>query len=194
VRTELEPILYRLAPAATTGLVVRVSAEQPAAVAEQIRALWQARAPEVPFEAVFVEDAVAGMYARDAARGRLFALSSLLAILIGCLGLFGLAAYMTERRIREIALRKLFGARVPDIVRLLLWQFSRPVLFANLIAWPVAWWAMRDWLDGFSERIGLSPAFFIGAGLLALFIALATVFSQVLRVGRMRLIEALRYE
>jgi putative ABC transport system permease protein len=194
VRTELEPILYRLAPAATTGLVVRISAEQSAAVAERIRALWQARAPEVPFEAVFVEDAVAGMYARDAARGRLFALSSLLAILIGCLGLFGLAAYMTERRIKEIALRKLFGARVPDIVRLLLWQFSRPVLFANLIAWPVAWWAMRAWLDGFSERIGLSPAFFLGAGLLTLLIALATVFSQVLRVGRMRLIEALRYE
>jgi putative ABC transport system permease protein len=193
-RTELEPILYRLAPAQTTSLVVRISAPEPAAVADRIRTLWQARAPEVPFEAVFVEDAVAGMYAKDSARGRLLALSSLLAILIGCLGLFGLAAFMTERRIKEIALRKLFGARVPDIVRLLLWQFSRPVLFANLIAWPVAWWVMREWLNGFSDRIGLNPLFFLGAGLLALAVALATVLSQVLRVGRMRLVEALRYE
>ena len=194
LRSELEPIVYRLAPAETTSLVVRIAAEDPAAVAGRIRSLWRARAPEVPFEAVFVEDAVAGMYAQDAARGQLFALSSLLAIVIGCLGLFGLAAYMAERRIREIALRKLFGARVPDIVRLLLWQFSRPVLFANLIAWPVAWWVMREWLNGFTDRIGLSPLFFLGAGLLALLIALATVLGQSLRVSRMRLVEALRYQ
>jgi len=194
LRTEMEPIVYRLAPSATTSLVVRIAAADPGAVAARIEAIWRSRAPDVPYESVFVEDMLTDMYARDAARGRLFALSSALAIAIGCLGLFGLAAYMTERRIKEIALRKLFGARVPDIVRLLVWQFSRPVFFANFLAWPVAWWAMRDWLNGFSDRIGLSPAYFLAAGLLALLVALATVLGQVIRVSRMRLIDALRYE
>jgi putative ABC transport system permease protein len=163
-------------------------------VVERIRSLWRSRAADVPFESVFVEDALATMYASDSARGQLFAFSSLLAVVIGCLGLFGLAAFVAERRLKEIALRKLFGARVPDIVRLLVWQFSRPVLFANLIAWPVAWWAMRDWLNGFDDRIALSPLYFLGAGAIALLIALGTVAGQTLKVTRMRPIEALRYE
>ena len=141
-----------------------------------------------------VEDAMARMYDSDAARGRLFALSSLLAIIIGCLGLFGLAAFLAARRTREIALRKLFGARVPDVVRLLVWQFSRPVLFANLLAWPIAWWVMRDWLDGFDDRIPLSPIYFLGGGVLALLVAIGTVASQAIRVARTRPIDALRYE
>ncbi|HEX8641419.1 MAG TPA: ABC transporter permease [Allosphingosinicella sp.] len=194
VRTELEPIVYRLAPRETTNLVVRIADPEPAAVAARIEALWRSRAPEVPFESVFVEEALASMYAGEDARGRLFALSSLLAIVIGSLGLFGLAAYIAERRMKEIALRKLFGARVPQIVRLLVWQFSRPVLFSNLIAWPVAWWAMRDWLNGFDDRIALSPAYFVGAGALALIVALGTVAAQTLKVSRRRPIEALRYE
>ncbi|HWT11903.1 MAG TPA: FtsX-like permease family protein [Allosphingosinicella sp.] len=194
VREALEPIVYRLAPDSTNFLLVRVEPEEGAAAVERIRRLWQARAPDVPFESLFVEDALARMYESDAGRGRLFALSSLLAVAIGCLGLFGLAAFLAARRTKEIALRKLFGARVPDVARLLVWQLSRPVLFANLIAWPVAWWTMRDWLNGFDDRIALSPLYFVAAGLLALLIAVATVVGQALRVARTRPIEALRYE
>ena len=194
VREELAPVAYRYVRVGTDRLVVRYASGEPSALVARVRALWQARAPEVPFEATFVEDAVARLYDADAARGHLFLASSLLAIIIGCLGLVGLAAFVAERRTLEIGLRKLFGARVGDIVGLLVWQFSRPVLFANLIAWPVAWWAMRDWLNGFSDRIVLSPLYFLGAALLALLIAVATVGGHALRVARRRPIEALRYE
>ena len=119
---------------------------------------------------------------------------ALLAVIVGCLGLFGLAAFTAERRTKEIGIRKVLGARTRDIVQLLVWQFSRPVLIANLIAWPVAWWVMRSWLNGFDARITLGPAPFLAAGLLALLIAIATIGSHAYRVARANPIHALRYE
>jgi putative ABC transport system permease protein len=114
--------------------------------------------------------------------------------LIACLGLYGLAAFTAERRTKEIGIRKVLGARVIDIVRLLAWQFSKPVVIANFIAWPVGWWAMREWLNGFDQRIALTPGPFVVAGLLALAIALATVAGHALRVARTNPVHALRYE
>ena len=88
----------------------------------------------------------------------------------------------------------MLGARTRDIVRLLVWQFSRPVLIANLIAWPVAWWVMRGWLNGFDQRIPLGPTPFLLAAALALVIAIGTVASHAIRVARSNPINALRYE
>jgi putative ABC transport system permease protein len=118
----------------------------------------------------------------------------LLAIVIACLGLFGLAAFTAERRTKEIGIRKVFGATVRDIVQLLVWQFSKPVVIANLVAWPVAWWLMRDWLNTFDARIALTPTPFVLAGLLALAIAVGTIASHAIRVARANPIHALRYE
>ena len=146
------------------------------------------------FEASFGEDRIAEMYASDIRRGFVFALFAGLAILISCLGLFGLAAFMAERRTREIGIRKVLGARTRDIVRLLVWQFSKPVVIANLVAWPVAWWAMREWLNTYADRIDLGPGPFLLAGALALAIAMATVLGHALRVARTNPIHALRYE
>src|SRR5213596_3574744 len=115
------------------------------------------------------------MYKKDDALARIFAAFASLAVIIGCLGLFGLAAFTAERRTKEIGIRKVLGARTRDIVRLLVWQFSRPVLIANLIAWPVAWWMMRDWLNQFDVRMALEPTPFVAAGALALLIAIATI-------------------
>jgi putative ABC transport system permease protein len=115
-------------------------------------------------------------------------------VIIGCLGLFGLAAFTAERRTKEIGIRKVLGARTRDIVRLLVWQFSRPVIIANLIAWPIAWWMMRDWLNGFDQRIALTPVPFVIAAALALGIAIATVVGHAVRVARANPIYALRYE
>src|SRR5258708_39853547 len=118
----------------------------------------------------------------------------LVAIFIACLGLFGLAAFTVGRRTREIGIRKVFGARTRDLVFLLLWQFSIPVLIANLIAWPLAWYYLHDWLQGFAYRITLSPLYFLGAGATALVIAWATVFVHARRVADANPIHALRYE
>lgn len=115
-------------------------------------------------------------------------------MIIGCLGLFGLAAFTAERRTKEIGIRKVLGARTRDIVRLLVWQFSRPVIIANIIAWPVAWWMMRDWLNGFDQRITLGPGPFILAAVLAAAIAVATVVGHAIRIARANPIHALRYE
>ena len=118
----------------------------------------------------------------------------MLAVVVACLGLFGLAAFTAERRTKEIGIRKVLGARSRDIVKLLAWQFSNPVIVANLIAWPVAWWVMRDWLNGFDSRIGLGPTPFLVAGGLALAIALGTIAGHAFKVARANPIHALRYE
>jgi putative ABC transport system permease protein len=193
-RDDLEPILYVLTTAGHDAMVVRFADAAPSAVMERIRAVWRRLVPDVPFEAGFAQDRVAELYRSEQGRGELFALFAGLAIVIGCLGLYALAAFAAERRTREIGIRKVLGARTRDIVRLLIWQFLRPVVLANLIAWPVAWWVMRDWLNGFNDRIDLNPAWFVAAGMLALAIAAATVAGHAIRVSRANPIHALRYE
>ena len=123
-----------------------------------------------------------------------FAAFALLAVVIACLGLFGLAAFTAERRTKEIGIRKVLGARTQDIVRLLAWQFSKPVIIANLIAWPIAWWVMRRWLGGFVYHIALEPWMFLAATAAAVLVAWATVGGQALLVARARPVKALRYE
>ncbi|NJC35220.1 putative ABC transport system permease protein [Sphingomonas jejuensis] len=166
----------------------------PAAVRERVEAVWKRLAPDVPFDAEFADERAAGLYARDEAVGQMFAGFAILAVIVGCLGLFGLAAFTTERRTKEIGIRKVLGARTRDIVRLLVWQFSRPVLLANLIAWPIAWWAMRDWLNGFDARVALGPTPFLLASGGAAAIAVATVATHAIRVARANPVGALRYE
>ena len=100
---------------------------------------------------------------------------------------------VTERT-KEIGIRKVLGARTRDIVRLLVWQFTRPVLLANLIAWPIAWWVMRDWLNEFQDRIDIGPWPFIVAGLGAFAIAVVTISGHAMKVARANPIHALRYE
>jgi putative ABC transport system permease protein len=155
---------------------------------------WHAFAPTVAIQRHFLDEDFDKQFQTDERQGTLFGVFVGIAIFIACLGLFGLAAFSTERRTREIGLRKAFGARAGDIVWMLLWQFSVPVLIANAIAWPVAWYYLHDWLQGFAYRISLNPFYFLGAGGIALVIAWATVFVHALRVARANPINALRYE
>jgi putative ABC transport system permease protein len=193
VRTPIEPIMFRKITTGAGWMVVRYRGD-PAAVKTGIEREWKQTTKEVPFNAKFSEDIMGEMYKKEDARAESFAAFSLLAVIIGCLGLFGLAAFTAERRTKEIGIRKVLGARTRDIVRLLVWQFSRPVIIANVIAWPIAWWLMRDWLNGFDERIALGPAPFLLAAALALGIAIATVVGHAVKVARANPIHALRYE
>jgi putative ABC transport system permease protein len=174
-------------------LMVRYRGD-PQTVRGALERQWKQFTNEVPFNAKFSEDIMGEAYQKEDARAQIFAAFSLLAVLIGCLGLFGLAAFTAERRTKEIGIRKVLGARTRDIVRLLVWQFSRPVIIANVIAWPIAWWMMRDWLNGFDQRIALTPVPFIAAAAIALGIAIATVVGHSIRVARANPIHALRYE
>jgi putative ABC transport system permease protein len=193
-RDAVAPIVYAYDPGLTNQVLVRYAAARPGDVMTALAKVWRRFEPEIPFEARFTDDVVRELYAAERARTMLFASFSLLAIVIACLGLYSLAAFATERRTKEIGIRKVLGARSRDIVRLLVTQFSRPVLIANLIAWPVAWWVMRDWLNGFDARIALTPTPFLIAGGLAFVIAVATIAGQAIRVARRNPIHALRYE
>jgi putative ABC transport system permease protein len=193
VREQIEPIIF-YDDGFYRYLVVRFEGAEPAAVRAGVERAWRRLFPETPFEAGFADQQLAELYGADEARGETFGGFALLAMLIACLGLFGLAAFTAERRTKEIGIRKVFGATVRDIVRLLAWQFSKPVILANLIAWPVAWWVMRDWLNQFDARIALTPGPFLLAGLLALGIAIGTISGHAIRVARTNPIHALRYE
>jgi putative ABC transport system permease protein len=193
IRDPLQPILYTMQRDGFSDIIVRYS-RSPSAVREAVEQVWKRTVPQVPFEGRFGDDIVREQYDQEAARGQLFGAFAILAVIIGCLGLFGLAAFSAERRTKEIGIRKVLGASTRDIVRLLVWQFSRPVLIANLIAWPVAWWLMRGWLNGFDVRIALTPLPFVVAGLTALLIAVTTVAGHAFRVARTSPVRALRYE
>ncbi len=194
IREPIEPIMFHLDPGDARWMIVRYKDADPAAVRDRMEAIWKRFAPDVPFEARFSEEIVGELYEVEAARGKIFAAFAALAVVIACLGLFGLAAFTAERRTKEIGIRKVLGARTRDIVRLLAWQFSKPVIIANLVAWPVAWWVMRDWLNNFDARVGLGPTPFVLAGLIAFVIALGTIAGHAIKVARTNPINALRYE
>jgi len=193
VREPVDAIMFLLTQRNHGQLLVRYDGN-PSDVRGRIEAVWKKIAPEVPFEAEFSDDIVRELYEAEEARATIFAAFAGLSVIVGCLGLFGLAAFTAERRTKEIGIRKVLGARTKDIVRLLVWQFSQPVIIANLIAWPIAWWLMRDWLNGFDTRVGLNPMLFLGAGLLAMVIAAGTIIGHALKVARANPIHALRYE
>jgi putative ABC transport system permease protein len=174
-------------------MIVRYRGD-PAAARAAVEAVWKRNASEVPFNADFSDDVIVELYAAEDSRAKTFGAFALLAVLVACLGLFGLASFTAERRTKEIGIRKVLGARSRDIVKLLAWQFSKPVIIANLIAWPVAWWAMRGWLNTFDARVDLGPAPFVLAGLAALAIALVTIAGHAIKVSRANPIRALRYE
>ncbi len=174
--------------------VVRTAGDS-APVLARIEALWHRIAPAVPPVAVTVDQKLyESFYRQDVQRSRLFMIGAVLAVAIGCIGLYGLAAFDTARRIREIGIRKALGASTTDVLALLIGQFLTPVLIAGVIAVPVAYIAMQRWLAGFDDRVALSPWLFVAAILFAGCIAVATIFSQTWSVARSEPARALRHE
>jgi putative ABC transport system permease protein len=193
LRDQIQPLMLLSTREGPNWMEIRYKGD-PDQVRSAVEQKWKQLAPDTPFESKFSEDVVRDLYKAEQSRAQIFAAFSLLAVIIGCLGLFGLAAFTAERRTKEIGIRKVLGARTRDIVRLLVWQFSRPVIIANVIAWPIAWWLMRDWLNGFDQRIALTPVPFLLASAVALGIAIATVVGHSMKIARANPIHALRYE
>jgi len=177
----------------TSVATIRIAGDPRGAI-KGVTDLWQRMAPQVPLALKTADQRLADFYEADDRATRLFAIGAGLAVLIGCVGLWGLASFNTARRTKEIGIRKTLGASSGDIVKLLVGQFLRPVLIANLVAWPLAYFAMRTWLAGFSDAVTLSPVYFLGASALAIVIAVLTVLGQSLRASRAAPAWALRHD
>ena len=159
-----------------------------------IEALWRGTGHVRPIKLDFLGETMRQAYRDVEIQGGIIGASAGLAIVIACLGLFALAAFTAERRTKEIGLRKVMGASSFDVVRLLLWQFTKPVLYANLVAWPLAFWATAQWLDGFAYRVSVPLWLFLLASLAAVLIAWTTVAGKAWLAARAEPATALRHD
>jgi putative ABC transport system permease protein len=189
-----KPLVYVVLPRWSSLLSVKIRAGRIPETVSAVDRLWKELGDPRPISRRFTNDFLNAVYAPTIRQGWLVGALGVVALFLSCLGLFGLAAFVAERRTKEIGVRKAMGASTPDILGLLLRSFAQPVLWANLVAWPLGWWAMDQWLRGFSARITLSPPYFMAAGGAAVAIAAITVSFHAIRVARAKPGGALRYE
>ena len=195
LRKKREPEAYHLSPASAEFLIVRYHGYYGTAV-KRVKQVWNNVVGDAPFISRNLKQYLAVTFSREEQENRVLMTFALLAIFIACMGLFGMSAYTVERRVKEIGLRKVMGAKVKDIVKLLGWQFLRPILIADIIAWPIAIFAMQSWLERFPYRFNtlyMIPICLI-SGFIALLIAWFTVAGNTKRVAKSKPIKALRYE
>ncbi|MFI4976054.1 MAG: ABC transporter permease [Caulobacterales bacterium] len=194
VRDAAQPTFYYVDPTKNGLLSVRLDGRDTPGAMRAIQQLWPRLGDGHALRARLLSQVRQAEYQDVLLEGAALGVSSALALFIACLGLFALSVFTTERRTKEIGVRKALGADTPAILRLLLWQFTQPVLWANLVAWPLALLAARRWLGGFAYHVALSPLTFVLGGALAVLIAWVTVGVQAWLVARARPAAALRYE
>lgn len=177
------------------GLVsFKVVAAQIPSILKTVESKWKSMALGMPFSYRFMDDSFTGMYKSEQQAGEIALIFSVLAIFIACLGLFGLATFIAEQRTKEIGVRKVLGASVPDLVSMLSKDFLKLVAIASLIAFPVAWWAMNKWLQDFAYRISIEWWVFLLAAFIALLIALITVSFQAIKAALANPVKSIRTE
>jgi putative ABC transport system permease protein len=155
---------------------------------------WRELDPNKPFQFLFLDDSFDSLYRQEDRLKKITFYFSFLAVLIGCLGLFGMASFMAEQRTKEIGIRKVLGATITGIVRLIAKEFVQLVILANLLAIPTAYFAMNRWLQGFAYRMDIHPLIFVLTALISLSIALITVSYQAIRAALANPVDSLRYE
>jgi putative ABC transport system permease protein len=161
---------------------------------DNVRKAWSTAFAGNPFEYFFLDDYFNKQYENERKFEKLFFVFAILAIIIGCLGLFGLSAYTASQRIKEIGIRKVLGASVQDITKMLSTDFIKLVIIAIIIATPIAWWAMNKWLEDFAYRVNISWWIFGMAGFAALLIAMLTVSFQAIKAAIANPVKSLRTE
>jgi putative ABC transport system permease protein len=194
LHTPIDPVVFFTDAGFFDIVSVKLAGQQIPETLAAIDRLWKQLGEPRPINRWFADQFLEDVYREDLRQGQMAAVSAGIAVFIACLGLFGLAAFTAQRRTKEIGVRKALGASRTDIVRMLLWQFTKPVLWANLIAWPIGWYTMHRWLERFAYRTEIEPWMLIGASALAIVIALATVATHAIAVARARPVTALRYE
>ncbi len=192
----IEPVIIHLYFPGGFGrnVSVKVTPDNIEQKLEDIKNSWHKYAGNQAFEYVFFDEDFAKVYEAEKRTGIIVTVFSILAILIACLGLFGLAAFTTEQRTKEVGIRKILGATVPGIVFLLLKDFAKWVLISNIIAWPIAYFALNKWLEDFAYRIDIELWVFITASFTAILIAVITVSYQSIKAAIANPVKSLRYE
>jgi putative ABC transport system permease protein len=201
MRVTERPLIFVLAPPQVPQTFqvlrdasIRIAPGKLSEALAHIDTVWRSFNPNQPVNRRFLREDFDALYLADSRQGQLLSIFAAIAITIACFGLFGLASFNAEHRTKEIGVRKVMGSSVWNIVLLLTNDFSRLVLLSNLIAWPVAYFAMNRWLESFVYRIDLTPLLFIGSGAIALCIAWVTVAGTVAKAASQRPVLALRYE
>ena len=191
---EVEPLVMGWLPEMFDSMTLTVDTKNVDETLAFAKKTWKRFFPGYPFEYYFLDENFNKQYLTEERTGNLFGIFTILGQLIACLGLLGLAAFTTQQRTKEIGVRKVLGATSPGVVLFVSREFLRWILLANIIAWPVAYFALNNWLSNFAHRtlIGVWP--FIFSALLAFIIAVITVSYQSLRAASINPAEALRYE
>jgi putative ABC transport system permease protein len=190
----IEPLVLSLNPKTQGYLMIRVGAEDIPNTVEYIHKTWKTFDPDHPYESFFLDDNFEKNYQKESRMVMIFTFFSVLTILVSCLGLYGLTAFATEIRMKEIGIRKVLGANVASITGLLVRDFLLLVLVANIIAYPFAYYYMNEWLFSFHYRIALGAAPFLIASVLGLVIALITVSTIVIKIAGNNMVMALKNE
>jgi putative ABC transport system permease protein len=178
----------------TTYIAVRVTNGQYQSALGNIEKVWNEMAPTRPFEFSFLDQELDNMYRNEKKFASFSVLLTILALLIACLGLIGLTSYLAEQRTKEIGVRRVMGATIAGIVRLLSGEFVYLILISNLIAWPAAYLFTSKWLKNFNESVGINLSLFIIAGVVTLLLALLITAYRAFMASSRNPAETLRYE
>ncbi|MCP4723657.1 MAG: FtsX-like permease family protein, partial [bacterium] len=188
----IQPIVFRLGDSKAVN--VRFAADRKTEALEYIRAVFTDAAPDYPYDHIFLEDTLNEFYSSENRIGTVLNFISLITIIIACLGLYGLASFAAERRTKEIGIRKVMGASLAGLVRLLTMEFSVLVLIANIIAIPAAWYLMSYWLQDFAYSIRVDLGLFLLTGAAAMIIAVTSASFQAFKAARINPVESIKYE
>jgi len=193
LRDEIKPLFFVYEPNSLL-LNVRVSSAGFQSTIKKIKSLLNQQMPGLPFEWHFLDRQIEQLYQADQRMMKVFSICSLLAIFTSCMGLFGLVSFFVQRKTKEIGIRKVLGASVPGVIFLLTKELTKWVLIANIIAWPIAYYVMHNWLKDFAYRISVNLWIFILAGGIVLLIAFITVSLQAIKAATANPVESIRYE
>jgi putative ABC transport system permease protein len=191
---DIKPVALYFSPQWFAYFSVKIASHDIPQSLSFLKNKWQGLVPNQFFEYSFLDEDIDNLYKTEARLGNIFIAVAFLAIFVACLGLFGLAAFTSEQRTKEIGIRKVLGASAARIVLLMSKEFTRWVLVANIIAWPVAWYAMNKWLQNFAYRTSIGIWIFLLAGLIVFIIALLTLSYKAISAALANPIKALRYE
>jgi len=194
LRKKIRPLLITNRNSGLYVALIKLSTADITNTVDQIKSAWNEISPEKPLNFFFIDDRFNDMYRAEERMGKLALYFSILAIFIGCMGLFGMSSYSTEQRTKEIGIRKVLGATVPDILSLLSKEVMVLIAVACVIAWPIAFYFLNRWLQNFAYRISLDISIFIFAGLIALTIALLTISFQSVKAALANPVKSLKYE